>query len=103
MVVRSLLEASQPVAAVNMVRADALPGASFRGLHDSIVNYPGNETPKILVCLHEEHSVSIAHGWAQATNEPLAAIVHTHATRDLTTTALPSSRYPRAICRAPGI
>jgi len=55
-----------------------VPGASFRGLHDSIVNYLGNETPKILVCLHEEHAVSIAHGWAQVTNEPLAAIVHTN-------------------------
>ena len=103
MVVRSLLGASQPVAAVNMVWADALPGASFRGLHDSIVNHLGDETPKILVCLHEEHSVSIAHSWAQVTNEPLAAIVHTHATGDLTTTALPSSRYPWAICRALGI
>jgi acetolactate synthase-1/2/3 large subunit len=55
-----------------------VPGASFRGLHDSIVNYLGNETPRILVCLHEEHSVSIAHGWAQVTDEPLAAIVHTN-------------------------
>jgi len=55
-----------------------VPGASFRGLQDSIVNHLGNETPKILVCLHEEHSVSIAHGWAQVTNEPLAAIVHTN-------------------------
>ena len=55
-----------------------VPGASFRGLHDSIVNYLGNETPKMLVCLHEEHSVAIAHGWAQVTNEPMAAITHTN-------------------------
>ena len=55
-----------------------VPGASFRGLHDSIVNYLGNNTPKMLVCLHEEHSVAIAHGWAQVTNEPIAAILHTN-------------------------
>jgi acetolactate synthase-1/2/3 large subunit len=52
------------------------PGASYRGLHDSIVNYLGNQTPKMLLCLHEEHAVAIAHGWAQVTGEPLCAIVH---------------------------
>ena len=30
------------------------PGASYRGLHDSIVNFLGNETPQMLLCLHEE-------------------------------------------------
>jgi hypothetical protein len=30
------------------------PGASYRGLHDSLVNYPGNKCPPILLCLHEE-------------------------------------------------
>ena len=38
------------------------PGASFRGLHDSLVNYLGNERPAMLLCLHEEHAVAIAHG-----------------------------------------
>ena len=37
------------------------PGASYRGLHDSIVNYLGNETPQMILCLHEEVAVSIAH------------------------------------------
>ena len=55
-----------------------VPGASFRGLHDSIVNNLGNKTPKMIVCLHEEHSVAIAHGWAQVTNKPIAAITHTN-------------------------
>src|SRR5581483_3329517 len=36
------------------------PGASYRGLHDSIVNYLGNETPQMLLCLHEESAVAIA-------------------------------------------
>ncbi len=54
------------------------PGASFRGLHDSLVNCLGNERPQMLVCLHEEHAVAIAHGYAKVTGTPLAAIVHSN-------------------------
>ncbi|MFH1490478.1 MAG: thiamine pyrophosphate-binding protein, partial [Pseudomonadota bacterium] len=54
------------------------PGASFRGLHDSIVNYLGNESPRILLTLHEEHAVSIAHGYAKVTGEPMAVVVHSN-------------------------
>ena len=42
------------------------PGASYRGLHDSIVNYIGNKNPQMLLCLHEESAVSIAQGYAKA-------------------------------------
>jgi len=28
------------------------PGASFRGLHDSLVNFLGNRNPQMLLCLH---------------------------------------------------
>lgn len=52
------------------------PGASFRGLHDSLVNYLGNEHPKMLVVLHEEHALGIAQGYATVTDRPLAVIVH---------------------------
>ncbi|MBO6773537.1 MULTISPECIES: thiamine pyrophosphate-binding protein [unclassified Thalassospira] len=52
------------------------PGSSFRGLHDSLVNHLGNENPRMLLCLHEEHTVAIAHGWAKVTGRPMAAIVH---------------------------
>lgn len=54
------------------------PGASFRGLHDSLVNYLGNERPQILLCLHEEHAIAIAHGWAKVTGRPLAAALHSN-------------------------
>jgi thiamine pyrophosphate-dependent acetolactate synthase large subunit-like protein len=54
------------------------PGASFRGLHDSLVNYLDNETPRIIVCLHEEHAVGIAQGWAKVTDTPLAVAVHSN-------------------------
>ncbi|HEY4042513.1 MAG TPA: thiamine pyrophosphate-binding protein [Rhodopila sp.] len=54
------------------------PGASFRGLHDSLVNHLGNENPTMLVCLHEESAIAIAHGWAKVTGRPLAAAVHSN-------------------------
>jgi acetolactate synthase-1/2/3 large subunit len=57
-----------PYAALN-------PGASYRGLHDSIVNYGGNY-PHMMLCTHEETAVQIAHGYARATNKPMVAIVH---------------------------
>lgn len=54
------------------------PGASYRGLHDSLVNHLGNERPGILMCLHEEHAVAIAHGYAKATGRPLAVALHSN-------------------------
>ena len=51
------------------------PGASFRGLHDSLINY-GNNEPPMMLCQHEETAVQIAHGYAKATNEPMAVILH---------------------------
>src|SRR5215475_7184885 len=54
------------------------PGASFRGLHDSLVNLLGNHQPQILLCLHEEHAVAIAHGYAKVTSKPLAVALHSN-------------------------
>lgn len=54
------------------------PGSSFRGLHDSLVNKLGNESPQMLLCLHEEHCAAIAHGYAKVTGEPLAVIMHSN-------------------------
>jgi len=51
------------------------PGASFRGLHDSLVNYGGNR-PQMLLCQHEETAVQIAHGYAKASGKPMIAILH---------------------------
>src|SRR5271156_3729460 len=51
------------------------PGASYRGLHDSIVNYLGNKTPQMLLCLHEETAVAIAHGYAKVSGKAIAAAV----------------------------
>ncbi|RCG30483.1 thiamine pyrophosphate-binding protein [Sphaerisporangium album] len=52
------------------------PGSSFRGLHDSVVNHGGNRNPQLLLCLHEEIAVSLAHGWSKATGRLGVAAVH---------------------------
>ena len=57
-----------PYAALN-------PGASYRGLHDSIVNYGGN-VPVMMLCQHEETAVQMAHGYAKASGKPMVAILH---------------------------
>lgn len=49
------------------------PGASFRGLHDSLVNHGG---PRPILCTHEEISVALAHGYAKATDRPMVAMLH---------------------------
>jgi thiamine pyrophosphate-dependent acetolactate synthase large subunit-like protein len=54
------------------------PGASYRGLHDSIVNHLGNVGPTMVLCLHEEHAVAIAHGYAKVTGRPMLAALHTN-------------------------
>ena len=54
------------------------PGASFRGLHDSLVNHLGNEKPQMLIVLHEEHAVAIAHGYTKVTGQMLAAVLHSN-------------------------
>jgi acetolactate synthase-1/2/3 large subunit len=51
------------------------PGASYRGLHDSIVNY-GQNTPCMMLCQHEETAVQVAHGFAKASGRPMVAILH---------------------------
>lgn len=52
------------------------PGSSFRGLHDSLVNYGGNVMPEMITCTHEKLAVGIAHGYTKATGQPMACILH---------------------------
>lgn len=69
---------AQVIRDLNIPYVALVPGASFRGLHDSIVNYLGNQTPRMIVCLHEEHAIAIAEGYARVTETPMAAIVHSN-------------------------
>jgi len=53
------------------------PGASFRGLHDSLVNH-GEGAPELLLCNHENIAVAIAQGYAKAHSpaRPMGVAVH---------------------------
>ena len=51
------------------------PGASYRGLHDSLVNY-GDGGPEMLMCSHEEIAVAIANGYGGVTGTPMATGLH---------------------------
>jgi acetolactate synthase I/II/III large subunit len=52
------------------------PGATFRGLHDSLVNCAGAGGPDLVLTTHEEIAVALAHGYAKAKGRPMAAVVH---------------------------
>jgi acetolactate synthase I/II/III large subunit len=54
----------------------ANPGSSFRGLHESIINYGGNSKPELITCCHEESSVAMAHAYFKAEGKPLAVMAH---------------------------
>ena len=54
----------------------ANPGSSFRGLHESLVNYGGNKTPEFITCCHEESSVAMAHGYAKIEGKPMMVMAH---------------------------
>src|ERR1035437_2450217 len=56
----------------------ANPGASFRGLHESLINYGGNKAPEFLTCCHEESSVALAHGYARVEGKPLLVLAHSN-------------------------
>lgn len=49
------------------------PGASIRGVHDSLVRGAG---PEMFLALHEEIATAIAHGYAKSANKPAAVFVH---------------------------
>ena len=51
------------------------PGASLRGLHDTLVN-PIGPAPELIMCLHEEIAVAVAHGYAKAAGRPMAVGLH---------------------------
>jgi acetolactate synthase I/II/III large subunit len=54
----------------------ANPAASFRALHESLINYGNNKQPELLTCMHEESAVGMAHGYFKITGRPLPVLVH---------------------------
>ncbi len=54
----------------------ANPGSSFRGIHESIINYGGNKKPEFITCCHEESSIAMAHGYYKIEGKPLLTLAH---------------------------
>ena len=54
----------------------ANPGSSFRGVHESIINYGGNKSPEFITNCHEESSVAMAHGYFKVEGKPMAVLAH---------------------------
>ena len=52
------------------------PGASYRGLHDSLVNFEAGKEIQMIMCTHEEIAVAIANGYARATGDIMATGLH---------------------------
>jgi acetolactate synthase-1/2/3 large subunit len=52
------------------------PGATTRGLHESLVTYGGNKGPEVITCCHEEIAVAMAEGYFLATGRPQVTLVH---------------------------
>jgi acetolactate synthase-1/2/3 large subunit len=54
----------------------SVTGSSFRGLHESVINYGGNRNPEFITCCHEESSVAMGHGYAKVEGKPLCIFAH---------------------------
>ncbi len=52
------------------------PGATIRGLHESVVNYGNNTNPELITCCHEELAVAMAEGFYLATGRPQVTLAH---------------------------
>src|SRR5258705_1703344 len=62
--------------ALNFEYVAANPGSSFRGIHESIINYGGNTAPEFITCCHEESAIAMAHGYFKAEGKPMAVLCH---------------------------
>jgi acetolactate synthase-1/2/3 large subunit len=54
----------------------ANPGSSYRGLHESVINYGGNKAPEFITCCHEESAVGMAHGYSKIEGKPMGVFLH---------------------------
>jgi acetolactate synthase-1/2/3 large subunit len=50
--------------------------SSFIGIHESVLNYAGNESPRAIACTHEEISVAMANGYAKIEGKPVLVCAH---------------------------
>jgi thiamine pyrophosphate-dependent acetolactate synthase large subunit-like protein len=52
------------------------PASSFRGIHESLINYGGNKNPEFITCTHEEAAVAMCQGYFKIAGKPLMTLVH---------------------------
>ncbi|PYS10449.1 MAG: thiamine pyrophosphate-binding protein [Acidobacteria bacterium] len=45
-------------------------------MHESIVNYGGNQKPEFITCCHEESSVAMAHAYSKIEGKPIGVMAH---------------------------
>ena len=52
------------------------PASSFRGLHESLINYGKNSKPEFITCMHEESAIAMAHAYFKVTGKPQMSLCH---------------------------
>ncbi len=62
--------------ALNFEYCFAMPGSSFAGIHESMINYGGNSAPEYITCCNEESSVAMACGYYKIEGKPAMACAH---------------------------
>src|SRR4051812_2627935 len=50
--------------------------SSYRGIHESLINYGGNKMPEFLTCMHEESAAAMGHGYFKIAGKPLMTLCH---------------------------
>jgi acetolactate synthase I/II/III large subunit len=54
----------------------ANPASTLKSLHESLVNYGGNQAPEFITCTHEEASVAFGNGYFKIAGKPAMAGLH---------------------------
>jgi acetolactate synthase-1/2/3 large subunit len=54
----------------------ANPASSYRGIHESLINYGKNTMPEFITCMHEESSIAMAHGYFKVSGQPQLVLCH---------------------------
>jgi thiamine pyrophosphate-dependent acetolactate synthase large subunit-like protein len=54
----------------------ANPASSYRGIHESLINYGKNTMPEFITCMHEESAIAMAHGYFKVAGKPAMSLCH---------------------------
>jgi acetolactate synthase I/II/III large subunit len=54
----------------------ANPSSTLKSLHESLINYGGNQSPEFITCTHEEASVALANGYFKIAGKLMMAGLH---------------------------